>query len=208
MLAGNVTALLSPLIFIPILTFGFGRQNYDWVSMKEIRRGDDSDLAAAANVDLELLPGETSRSVEMEAAEQAKLKKAAVIARSLTVFMTLALLILWPMPMYGSGYIFSKKFFTGMSSGTKPCLHLKLTKDMTGWVSVGILWLFFSTACVGIFPLWQGRKTMAHTVKSMFLDVTGKRKPVLQGREGAVGKEGEYQSGEERVAIESKTLEK
>lgn len=44
------------------------------------------------------------------------------------------------------------------------------------------MWLFFSTACVGIFPLWQGRKTMAHTVKSMFLDLSGKRRPTLQGR--------------------------
>jgi hypothetical protein len=113
MLAGNVVALLSPLIFIPVLTFAFGKQNYDWESMKEIRRGDDSDLAAAAHIDLELTPGATSRSEEAEAAEQAKLKKAAVIARSLTVFMTLALLVVWPMPMYGSGYIFSKKFFTG-----------------------------------------------------------------------------------------------
>jgi hypothetical protein len=44
------------------------------------------------------------------------------------------------------------------------------------------MWLFFSTACVGIFPLWQGRKTMVHTVKSMFLDLSGKRRPTLQGR--------------------------
>jgi urea-proton symporter len=113
MLAGNVVALLSPLIFIPVLTFAFGKQNYDWESMKQIRRGDDSDLAAAAHIDLELTPGATIQSEETEAAEQAKLKKAALIARSLTVFMTLALLVVWPMPMYGSGYIFSKKFFTG-----------------------------------------------------------------------------------------------
>src|SRR5436305_8756019 len=113
MLAGNVVALLSPLIFIPVLTLAFGKQNYDWESMKQIRIGDDSDLVAAAHIDLELTPGPTSRSAETEAAEQAKLKKAAVIARSLTVFMTLALLVVWPMPMYGSGYIFSKKFFTG-----------------------------------------------------------------------------------------------
>jgi urea-proton symporter len=113
MLAGNVVALLSPLIFIPVLTFAFGKQNYDWESMKQIRRGDDSDISKAAHIDLELIPGSETRSEETEAAEQAKLQKAAIIARSLTVFMTLALLVLWPMPMYGSGYIFSKKFFTG-----------------------------------------------------------------------------------------------
>jgi SSS family transporter len=118
MLAGNVAALLSPLVFIPIFTYGFGRQNYDWVSMKMIRKGDDSDLAAKNHVDLETLAGERCQSVVEEEAELKKLNKAAKIAKSLTIFMTLALLILWPMPMYGSGYIFSKKFFTGRTLGS------------------------------------------------------------------------------------------
>src|SRR5256885_7925821 len=82
MLAGNVVALLSPLIFIPVLTFAFGKQNYDWESMKQIRRSDDSDITAAAHIDLELIPGAATQSDEMQAAEQAKLKKAAIIARS------------------------------------------------------------------------------------------------------------------------------
>lgn len=120
MLAGNVVALLSPLVFVPVLTFAFGRQNYDWQSMKAIRKGDDSEIVRRASVDvvdvedLPTAPGTVSP--EQEAFEQAKLKKAAIIARSLTVFMTIALLVLWPMPMYGSGYIFSKKFFTGTFS--------------------------------------------------------------------------------------------
>lgn len=119
MLAGNVVSLLAPVVFIPVLSFVLRTPKYDWVSMKMIRKGDDSDLAAAADVDLELVPGETSRSQQEEAEEQRKLQRAAKIARTLTVCMTLALLVLWPMPMYGSGYIFSKKFFTGwVSVGT------------------------------------------------------------------------------------------
>lgn len=117
MLAGNVTALLSPLIFVPVLTFAFGQQNYDWQSMRAIRKGDDSEIIRRASVSVESdvvptadVPDETA---EQEAVEQKKLKKAAIIARSLTAFMTVALLVLWPMPMYGSGYVFSKKFFTG-----------------------------------------------------------------------------------------------
>jgi urea-proton symporter len=186
MLAGNVAALLSPLVFVPILTYAFGRQKYDWVSMGNIRIGDDSDIAAKAHVDLELMPGADRRnsSADRDAAEQRKLKKAAVISRSLTIAMTLILLILWPMPLYGTGYIFSKRFFTG-------------------WVTVGILWLFCSTACVGIFPLWQGRKTMKHTVKSMFLDMRGKYRPTLQGRVGIVG-EDEDVKGEEGVVVKEK----
>lgn len=169
MLAGNVVALLSPLIFVPILTYALGPQNYDWVSMKAIRRGDDHDLAAAAHVDLELIPGE-HRTASDEEEEQAKLYKASRIARWMTLGMTLAFLVLWPMPMYGTGYIFSKKFFTG-------------------WVVVGILWMFCSAFCVGLYPLWEGRKTSINTAKSIYLDLTGKRKPprgpvVTEGEDG------------------------
>lgn len=163
MLAGNVVSLLTPMIFIPILTLVWKSPKYDWVSMKLIRRADDKDLADAANIDIELVPGETIESAEQEAEEQRKLQRAAKIARTLTVILTLAFLVLWPMPLYGTGYIFSKTFFTG-------------------WVSVGILWLFCSTACVGIYPIWEGRHTSAKTFKAIFLDVTGKRKPVVHGR--------------------------
>jgi SSS family transporter len=172
MLAGNVVALLSPLIFVPVLTYAFGPQNYDWLSMKAIRRGDDHDLAAAAHIDLEMIPGERHRLAAEEEEEQAKLYKASRIARWMTLFMTLALLVLWPMPMYGSGYIFSKKFFTG-------------------WVVVGILWMFCSSFAVGIYPLWEGRKTSIRTCKSIYLDITGQKKPprapvYTEGQEGSV----------------------
>ena len=114
MLAGNVVALLSPLIFIPILTYAFGPQNYDYKSMAAIRLGNDEDIADAAGTDLELVPGRNgsvvaNMSAEEMAEEKRNLNRASVIAKSLTGFMTVCLLILWPMPMYGSGYIFSKK---------------------------------------------------------------------------------------------------
>lgn len=155
MLAGNVVALLSPLIFVPVLTYAFGRQRYDWQSMKQIRKGDDSALAAQAHMDLEQVPGEQHHTAAEDAAEQAHLKRAAVIARSMTVFMAVSLLVLWPMPMYGSKYIFSKKFFTG-------------------WVVVGILWLFCSSFAVGVFPIWESRKTWKKTTTAMWRDLTGK----------------------------------
>ncbi|KAK5022293.1 urea active transporter [Exophiala sideris] len=185
MLAGNVTALLSPLVFVPALTFAFGRQNYDWVSMKMIRKGDDSDIIRRASVSAEsdVVPVATTMSADQDAAEQAKLKKAAIISRSLTAFMTIAMLVLWPMPMYGSGYIFSKKFFTG-------------------WVVVGIMWLFFSSFCVGLFPLWQGRKTMVHTVKSIVLDLSGKKHPVTHGRVSVSGTEEDgLETPDEKTAV-------
>lgn len=158
MLAGNVVALLSPLAFIPIFTLVFGLDRYDWASMAAIRKGDDHELAEAAHIDIELVPGESTVSADQEAIEQEKLVRASKIAKSTTVILTLALLVLWPMPLYGSGYIFSRKFFTG-------------------WVVVGIIWLVGSLCCVGIFPVWEGRETLSHTLKSIYLDITGKQHP-------------------------------
>ena len=158
MLAGNVVALLSPVIFVPILTYAFGADNYDYKSMMSIRRVDDTDMVAAANMDLELVPVVYHITAAQEEEAQAKLLKASRIAKRATVFMTLTLLILWPMSMYGTGYIFSKKFFTG-------------------WVAIGITWLIFSLFCVGLFPLWEGRYSMATTFKAIYLDIMGKKRP-------------------------------
>ncbi|KZL83611.1 sodium symporter family protein [Colletotrichum incanum] len=152
MLAGNVIALLSPLVLIPVFTLAFGIDKYDWKSMMAIRRGDDHELASAAGLDLEEIPGHHESHAEFER-EQAMLSRAFKISVSMTAFMTIAMLILWPMPMYGSGYIFSKPFFTG-------------------WVVVGILWIFCSFFAVGLFPIYEGRATLIHTVKSM---VSGKK---------------------------------
>ncbi|KAI1248533.1 hypothetical protein MGN70_009732 [Eutypa lata] len=148
MLAGNVVALLSPVVFIPVFTYGFGADNYDWASMAAIKQADDVDPSAIVAA-VETGSGERAGFV-IVAPEQdmVKLNKASRLAKWLTVFMAISFLVLWPMPMYGSAYVFSKPFFTG-------------------WVVVGIIWLFGSAIAVGLFPLWEGRKSMARVFKGM-----------------------------------------
>ena len=121
MLVGNVVALLSPIVFVGVLT-AIKPDNYDFESMKAIELDNDSDQ----------LPGDEELQVhrhqvtrEELLAESKNLDRASFIAKSLAAFLTFALLVLWPMPMYGTGYIFSVRFFTG-------------------WVVVGIMWIFFS----------------------------------------------------------------
>jgi SSS family transporter len=148
MLAGNVVALLSPLVFVPVLTYGFGADNYDWSSMAAIKQGDDVDPSVVAG-EVES-GGEGAAGFVIVAPEQdmAKLNKASRLAKWLTVFMAVSLLVLWPMPMYGSGYVFSKPFFTG-------------------WVVVGIIWIFGSSFAVGLYPLWEGRHSMVRVCRGM-----------------------------------------
>ncbi|KAK1755855.1 urea transporter [Echria macrotheca] len=169
MLIGNCVALLSPIVFIAVLTYlpPFKPQRYDWESMRNISKADDRDIAEAAHMDLERIPGQVERAAQDDVEEQVKLAKAAKIARWLTVVLTLALLVLWPMPMFGSGYVFSKKFFTG-------------------WVVVGILWLFASSAMVIVLPVFESRKTIVRTSRLMFKDLLGLRKGRFTATEGEV----------------------
>ncbi len=149
MLAGNIVALLSPIVFVPILTYAFGADNYDWTSMAAIKQADDSDPSSVAGAIETGIDG-TSNPVIMAIVEQdmVKLNKASRVAKWLTVFMSISFLVLWPMPMYGSSYVFSKPFFTG-------------------WVVVGIMWLFGSAIAVGLYPLWEGRQSMARVFRGI-----------------------------------------
>lgn len=110
MLVGNLVSLLTPVVVIPLLTYipPFKPQNYDWQSMRDIRKVDDRDILSDAS-DPEEAATQRAAVEADDSEEQAKLAKSAKTARWLTVGMTLALLVLWPMPMYGSGYIFSEK---------------------------------------------------------------------------------------------------
>jgi urea-proton symporter len=133
MLVGNVVALLSPIVFIGVLTLAFKPDNYDFESMKSIELDDDDDQLPPTDAELQAAPLATHRLTREELIAEAKnLERASLIAKSLAAFLTIALLVLWPMPMYGTGYIFSVDFFTG-------------------WVVVGLMWIFFSL--FGYVPL-------------------------------------------------------
>lgn len=184
MLAGNVVALLSPLIFVPVLTFSFGPQNYDYQSMLQIRRGDDGDIAKDNDIDLELVPGAGNITDQDHLVEQVKLKRASFIARTVTALMTLCFLVLWPIPLYGTSYVFSKGFFTA-------------------WVSVAMGWLFCSAIGVGLYPLFEGRHSIKHTFKGIVADLAKR----TRGRQDVIDGEVEnYKGGTQSpVEMEKKT---
>ena len=175
MLTGNLVSLLTPIVFIPILSFAFKSSRYDWKSMLYIKRDDESDVVRNDSEQ-----GDTVQSVPTtftSDAERKQLDRAVKIGAYLTIGLSLATLILWPMPMYGTGYIFSKRFFTG-------------------WIVVVFIWLFCSAICVGIYPLWEGRETCSRTIKAIIRDLSGggRTSPsavTTHGEVVAVGERGE-----------------
>jgi SSS family transporter len=147
MLAGNITALLSPALLVPVFTLIFGLAKYDWQSMLEIRKAEDVDENGNVIVNPhEMVAGDEEARFQDE---QKMLRRALKIATGVTLFLAIALLVLWPLPIYGSRYVFSQSFFTG-------------------WVVVAIIWIFISLILVGIYPLWEGRNSIIRTVKSVF----------------------------------------
>ncbi|KAM3125677.1 hypothetical protein CJJ07_005093 [Candidozyma auris] len=174
MLTGNVVALLSPLIIVPVLTFAFKPQNYDWNLLKLISRVDeDEELAEAEGgrkADVESMsddvhPVKSQIAIDAheialmkadEYAEQSKrLNKAFIKAACICVFLAISLILLWPIPMYGSGYIFSKKFFTG-------------------WIVVLFIWIWITAFVVIIGPIWEGRQGIYNTFRGIYWDLTGR----------------------------------
>lgn len=125
MLVGNVVALLSPVVFV----FGFTivrPANYNFQSMKQIQLDDNPNAEpenGGSSQALSLHNHPLTRDDLLAQAQQ--LNKAGALALSIAAFLTFAFLVLWPMPMYGSGYIFSANFFTG-------------------WIVVGMIWIFLS----------------------------------------------------------------
>ncbi|KAH3682550.1 hypothetical protein WICPIJ_006483, partial [Wickerhamomyces pijperi] len=123
-----VVALLSPLIFVPVLTFAFGPQNFDWDILKNIKRVDETEEIIEATEepvkDSEFQPIKShvtaiahdiyeEKRITAAKQEEELLGRASKIAGYTCLFMAISLLVVWPMPMYGSKYVFSKKFFTG-----------------------------------------------------------------------------------------------
>ncbi|KIW81909.1 hypothetical protein Z517_04935 [Fonsecaea pedrosoi CBS 271.37] len=59
-----------------------------------------------------------------------------------SIGLTLAYVLLWPIPMYGSRYVLSKHFFIG-------------------WIVVTFLWAFYASTVITLLPIWEGRRSIA-----------------------------------------------
>lgn len=166
MLTGNVVALCAPLVIIPVLTLAFGQQNFDWKILRSITRvSEEEELLEAESVsDEDVVPVKSRITVaaaeiaetqhDIYAEETQRLSKNFKITAIICVVLTLCLVILWPMPMYGSGYIFSRRFFTG-------------------WIVVLFIWISYSAGLVIVGPVWESRSGIYLTFRGIFWDLSG-----------------------------------
>lgn len=155
LVAGNIMALTGPLVLTPLITY-MRPDNFDWATFREkIERGDDEHLTLEGEVvDTTEAAAILAERERHEAENDSVLIKARNRAIGLSSFLTISLVILWPIPMYASEYIFSKRFFTG-------------------WAVVLFIWAFLAALAITLMPIYEGR----HSLKLLFEHVTGQRKP-------------------------------
>jgi len=191
-------SLTGPIVLTPLITY-IRPQNYDFELLKEIKQMDDADEgdADAEEFEEEQAIGANPTESAILAREQLHhvddqlLLRARKWALWASILMTLCFLILWPVPMYATSYVFSVPFFRG-------------------WVVVLFLWAFYAAATIMLLPIWEGRKGMW----LFFVFLLGGKRKLRQkleksgARDGGViegvGRQqsgvGEGMDGEKRVA--------
>ncbi|KAK3653549.1 hypothetical protein LTR22_011223 [Elasticomyces elasticus] len=177
LIIGNGVSLIAGAVYSIICTFAFGADDFDWRRLQtEIHVADDSDVKG-------LTPEQIAqeKSHELLSPEQDRdLKRGKVKACIIAVVLCLVFVILWPMPMYGTRYIFSKNFFRF-------------------WVALTFLWAFGSAFTITIMPLVEGRST----IKLFFTTMVFGKKPQQSPLDGVMV-EGGDESDQRSSGLETK----
>ncbi|KAL3262059.1 hypothetical protein ABHI18_003166 [Aspergillus niger] len=130
---GTVASAFSPIVYSVVITL-VKPQRYDWAEFRKEKLG------------LERLDSDSDTTVNDQGSEEQQtrssfdhqeLKRWGRIAAFWSIATFLGHWVLWPLPMYGSKYVFGKGFFTA-------------------WVIVGILWLWITMLVAIFYPLLDG----------------------------------------------------
>ena len=78
-----------------------------------------------------------------------ELSRASFMAKTVSGVLCLIFLIIIPFPMYGSGYIMSRKFFTG-------------------WTVLVFIWSWTAALLIWCMPVWQSRGPLIKVAKGIF----------------------------------------
>ncbi|KAF8934407.1 urea active transporter [Dissophora ornata] len=171
MLAGNLAALISGGVISAILSL-INPDDYTFDATRKLRQVTDDDVVGTpeSNTSMEEVgvdekkaaAGATTVEVarpkegwSFDAEEDAKLAKASRFARWSSGVLTVVLILLWPLPMFFSKYVFSEGFYTG-------------------WVVLSIVWAICSTIAVTIYPIWESRGSIGEVFRGMYEYVSSK----------------------------------
>ncbi|EJT97150.1 Na+/solute symporter [Dacryopinax primogenitus] len=137
--AGNISAIGIPLLLVPIITF-LKPDNFDFATFKQIQKVDDSSYDETHGLShAEAEKAELALTTHLS---DGQLWRSRNIAAAVSLVFVLFYLVLFPLPLYGTNYVFSREFFTG-------------------WIVVAFLWAWFAAIVIICLPLVEGRKALS-----------------------------------------------
>ena len=126
MLYGNVVAILSSGLICVVISLAQNKK-YNWADM---------------NPKMEIVEADMTESVKAEiekaAQDEETLKKAYKFSLKGGGILTIVCVVIWPLPLYFSGYVFDIAFY-GM------------------WVGIAIVWVSVAAFCIICIPIWEAR---------------------------------------------------
>lgn len=145
---GNTIAVGSPIIVMPLLVW-LRPANFNWEEWLKIKQDDNTDFDAKHGLTNVLSQEDATEAVLIERNNnEAILKRQFKIGAVMATLLILFLLILFPMPLYGTKYIFSKRFFTG-------------------YIVVVFIWAFFANFVIVVIPIYDGKDALVRLFKIM-----------------------------------------
>ncbi|KAJ5094411.1 hypothetical protein N7456_010272 [Penicillium angulare] len=141
---GTVASALSPLLYTVVIT-AMKPENFDWLELKAKDLTIEPEYDSSDN---KVVVEEPEGQVVSETSEVIQ-KRWTRYALFWTVATFLGHWVLWPLPMYGAKFVFSRGLFVA-------------------WVSVSLIWLWVTLLVVGIYPLWDGRRQIFVVLKRLY----------------------------------------
>ncbi|KAF5354180.1 hypothetical protein D9756_007089 [Leucocoprinus leucothites] len=165
MLAGNLASILVGAV-VAVVTSLIWPDNYDWEATRNFNLPKSPSVADSTSSEKESISEKKTGVVtkaasvtdSFDAAEQeseldpVKLKKAFRFASWSSIGLFVILILLIPLPLFGSAHVYD-------------------VKDLTAWVSVGIAWTFCSSFAVVIYPLYESRMALGQIMKGIVKDI-------------------------------------
>jgi len=133
MLYGNVVAILSSGLICVVVSLA-QRKVYDWKEM---------------NTHMNIVEADMSEKIKAEIAQrqqdEATLKKAYEFSLKGGGILTIICVVIWPLPLYFSGYVFDLGFYSM-------------------WVGIAIVWVSVAAFTIICMPIWEARGGFAQVL--------------------------------------------
>lgn len=166
MLAGNLAALgvgtiisVGSTLIWPDMTFSFAStpfadENTSGTPQLATDETDDEKKGGYVDVTTAAVP---QLPTHAQTEDSVSLKRAFRFAVIFSLVLTLILIILIPLPLFFTSYVYSPAGFTG-------------------WVAVSFVWVFYAIGCVVLYPIFESRTALKEITSNIIKDFTGRGK--------------------------------